>query len=100
MSESVVSKKTYVVVWTALLFLLAVTIVVAFFDLGVFNPLAAVSIAAVKAAIIILYFMHVRYSPRLVWVFVGAGFFWLAILFALSFGDYFTRSYLPPPAIW
>ena len=61
---------------------------------------ATVAIAAAKAVIIIMYFMHVRYSPRLVWVFVGAGFFWLAILFAFAFGDYYTRIYMPLPTDW
>jgi cytochrome c oxidase subunit 4 len=100
MSEIVVPRKTYVMVWAALLMLLGLTVAVAYLHLGWANPVAAVGIAVIKATIIILYFMHVRYSPRLVWVFVGAGFFWLCILFALTFGDYLTRGYLPAPTIW
>jgi cytochrome c oxidase subunit 4 len=100
MSETIVPRKTYVTVWAALLLLLLSTIAVSYIHLGWLNPVAAVGIAAMKAAIIILYFMHVRYSPRLVWVFVGAGFFWVLILFAITFGDYLTRGYLPAPAIW
>jgi len=100
MSKTIIPKKIYLIVWAALLTLLAVTVGVSYVHLGWFNPVAAVSIAAIKTVIIILYFMHVRYSPKLVWIFVAAGFFWLAILFSLSLADYLTRSYLPSPTIW
>jgi len=100
MSETIVSRKTYFIVWTALLLLLLATVGVSYIHLGWLNPAAAVGIAAIKASIIILYFMHVRYSPRLVWVFVAAGFFWLGILFAITFSDYLTRGYLPTPTVW
>ena len=100
MSETVVPRKTYLAVWAVLLVLLGATVAVSYIHLGWFNPAAAVGIAGVKATIIILYFMHVRQSPRLIWVFVGAGFFWLSILFALTFGDYLTRGTLPAPTVW
>jgi cytochrome c oxidase subunit 4 len=92
MSEHIVSKKIYYGVFAALMVLLAVTVGVAFVNLGNFNIVAAMSVAVVKAVLIILYFMHVRYSSRLVWIFVGAGFFWLGILFALVGADYLTRG--------
>jgi cytochrome c oxidase subunit 4 len=44
--------------------------------------------------------MHVRYGPKVLWIFVGAGFFWLGIMFVLALGDYMTRVYLPTPTIW
>ena len=100
MSEVIVSKGTYVIVWIALLVLLAATVAIAYVQLGELNVIAATGIAAIKATIIILYFMHVRYNPRLVWVFVAAGFFWLAILFTLTFSDYYTRIYMPMPTDW
>ena len=100
MSETVVPKSTYVVVWASLLVLLAVTVALSYAHLGWLNTVAAVSIAAIKALIIIMYFMHVRYSPRLVWLFVFAGFLWLGILFTLGLGDYFTRIYMPLPTDW
>jgi cytochrome c oxidase subunit 4 len=84
----------------SLLILLAATVVVSYIRLGWMNAVAALGIAVTKAVIIIMYFMHVRYSPRLIWVFVCAGFFWLSILFALTFGDYFTRVYMPLPTDW
>jgi cytochrome c oxidase subunit 4 len=100
MSETIVSRTTYVVVWAALLVLLAATVAASYVHLGFFNIVATLAIAALKAALIIMYFMHVRYSPRLVWVYVGAGFFWLAIMFSLAFGDYYTRVYMPMPTDW
>jgi cytochrome c oxidase subunit 4 len=100
MSETILPKKTYVVVWLSLLILLAVTVGTAYVHLGWFNIAAAVTIAVLKAVIIILYFMHVRYSPKVVWIFVGAGFFWLGIIFVGTLTEYFTRAYMPMPTIW
>ena len=100
MEETVVSKKTYFKVWSALLILLGLTVGVAYIQLGPLNTLAALTIAVVKAVIIALYFMHLRFSPRVTWVFAGAGFFWLLIMFTLSFGDYLTRPWLPTPTVW
>ena len=100
MSEIVVPKKIYIAVWLALLVLLGLTVAVAYVHLGRLNVVAAMAIAFLKASVIILYFMHVRYASRLTWLFVGAGFFWLALLFVLTFGDYFTREFMPPPTDW
>jgi len=80
--------------------LLAVTVGIAYIHLGELNVIAAMTIAVTKAVLIILYFMHVRYSSRLSWVWVGAGFFWLIIMFTLTFSDYFTRDWLPVPTGW
>jgi cytochrome c oxidase subunit 4 len=92
--------RTYFVVWIGLLVLLALTVGAAYVPLGEFNTVTAVSIAVIKAVIIALYFMHLRYSPRLTWVFAGAGFFWLLILFTFALGDYATRSWMPQPTVW
>lgn len=63
----------------------------AFYNFGLLNLYIALAITTTKATVIVLYFMHVKYSPRLIWVFTIAGLFWLVILFALMFGDYLTR---------
>jgi cytochrome c oxidase subunit 4 len=94
MSEHVVSKKTYFVIFGALLVLTAATVWVATFDLGSLNVVVALSIAVLKATLVVLYFMHVRYSSKLTWVFVGAGFFWLAILVAFTLSDFATRDWV------
>jgi cytochrome c oxidase subunit 4 len=92
--------RIYFKVWAALLALLALTVGAAFVPLGPFNTITAISIAVTKAVIIALYFMHLRYSPRLTWIVAGAGFFWLLLLFTFALGEYATRSYMPSPTVW
>jgi cytochrome c oxidase subunit 4 len=70
------------------------TVGVAFVDLGALNTILALTIAVTKALLVILFFMHVRYSSRLIWVCVAAGFFWLALLLTFVMGDYLTRGWL------
>lgn len=89
------SAKFYVGIWAVLMALLVATWGVANFDLGPLNTIVAMTISVAKMLLVILFFMHVRYSPRVVWLFVAAGFFWLLILFTLTMGDYLTRSGLP-----
>lgn len=92
--------KVYFAVFGALLVLTAVTVQVAYLDLGPFNIAVALVIAVVKATLVILYFMHVRHSSRLTRLVVASGFIWLLILFALTMGDYATRAWLPLPPGW
>ena len=96
-SEPVVSVRTYALVFFTLLVLTALTTAIAFFDLGgEINSAVALAIAVGKALLVILYFMHVRYSDRLTWVFAGAGFFWLLILIGGTMDDVITRPQLSP----
>ena len=74
--------------------LLAATVGAAYLNLGVFNPITAVSIAIAKALLVILFFMHVRYSDNVTRLYVAAGFFWLAILLGLTLSDYLTRAWI------
>ena len=85
----------YFVVFLILLALTAVTILVANVDLGPLNTPLALMIAAAKALLVLLFFMHLREAPGLVWVAAGAGFFWLAILIVLTMSDVATRDVLP-----
>ena len=95
MSEHVVSKKTYFGIFGALMILTILTVIVARIDLGHgWNDIVALTIAVIKALLVVLYFMHVRYSSRLTWVFVAAGFFWLAILIVLTLTDYASRGWI------
>jgi cytochrome c oxidase subunit 4 len=100
MSEHIIEKKIYYSVFGGLMALLGTTVAIAYIHLGKLNMIAALSIAVIKAVLIIHYFMHVRYSSRLLWIFVCAGFFWLGIMFALSFSDFLTRGWLPLPTGW
>lgn len=91
MSEHIVSAKIYLVIFGALLIMTGLTYEVALFDLGRLNVIVALTIATIKAVLVVLYFMHVRHSSRLTWVIVVSGFFWLAIMIALTMSDYLTR---------
>ncbi|MGE5057678.1 MAG: cytochrome C oxidase subunit IV family protein [Betaproteobacteria bacterium] len=93
----VVSVKLYAAIFATLLLLTLSTTGMAFVDLGGdLNAVVAVAIAIVKTLLVILFFMHVRYSSRLTWVFVGAGFFWLLILLTLTMTDPLARGWLSP----
>jgi len=94
MSGHLVPLKGYLGIFLALMALTAVTVYVAFLDLGPMNTVAAMTIAAVKAVLVVLYFMHVRWSSRLVWIFAAAGVFWLMIMIGLTMADYGTRDWL------
>jgi cytochrome c oxidase subunit 4 len=87
-----VSPRTYITIFLTLMVLTAVTVGVAFLNLGPFNTLVALAIASFKMMLVVLYFMHVRYSSRLTWAVVAGGFFWLALLLGLTLSDYLTRG--------
>lgn len=83
-------------VWLALLMLLAATTGGAYLPIGRFNIALALTIAAIKAALVLIGFMRLWEGPRLARVFAVAGFFWLGILLWLAGGDYLTRHGFPP----
>jgi cytochrome c oxidase subunit 4 len=97
MSEHIVSKKLYFVIFGALMVLTVLTVWVANIDLGWLNTPVALAIAVTKAVLVVLYFMHVRYSSRLTWVVVAGGFLWLVIMVGLTMSDYLTRGFLTYP---
>ena len=92
MSETITPVRTYLIIFLALMVLTAITVAVAFFELGPFNDIAAMGIAITKACLVILYFMHVRHSSRLTKVVVVAGFLWLLFLIGFTMSDYLTRG--------
>lgn len=87
------SVRTYLLVFVTLLILLGLTVGVAYLDLGIWSIILAVTIATVKALLVILYFMHARYSTRLIWLFAGMGFAWLGIMMVLIMSDYLSRGW-------
>jgi cytochrome c oxidase subunit 4 len=91
MAEHILPKRTYYTIFGILLLCTYLTVQIAFLNLGALNTIAALAIAVFKAVLVILFFMHVKYSSRLTWVVVIGGFFWLAILLSLTMGDYLTR---------
>ena len=93
MSEHVVPLKTNVAVWLALLVLTGLTAGIAFVNLGPFNTVVALVIATLKALLVVLIFMHVKYaSDRLTKVVLVSALFWLLLLLGLSLADYTTRT--------
>jgi len=108
-SEHIVPVWLYVVIFAILIVMTVVTAKVAFVDLSWkfgqppnvhvvnFNPVVALGIAIFKATLVILFFMHVKYSARLTKVVVSAGIFWLLILLSLTMTDYLSRGLLTSP---
>ena len=96
MSEHIVYPRVYVGIFLILLVGTLLTVLAAFRDFpGPLNAVVALTIATIKATFVVLYFMHVRYSGRLVWLVIAAALFWLAIMFALTISDYSSRGWLP-----
>ena len=93
MSVHVVPLRIYFAVFASLMILTTVTVVVAYYDLGPLNTIAALSIAVTKAAMVILYFMHVRYSPSLIKLVVAGSFLWLFIMLSITMSDYLSRGW-------
>ena len=93
MEHVIVPTRTYYAIFASLMALTAITVGVAFIDLGLMNSVAALSIAVLKASLVVLFFMHLKYSSRMVWVVGGAAIFWLGILLVLILSDYATRGW-------
>jgi cytochrome c oxidase subunit 4 len=98
MSDVHLSLKSYIGIYVLLLLGLAVTVGVAFIPLGAANVFAALGIAAAKAALVVIFFMHIGTSPRLNRIVVGAGLVWLSILLVVIMSDYLTRDWIPTRA--
>jgi cytochrome c oxidase subunit 4 len=90
----VAPKRMYYMVFLALIVGTILTVAVAKMDLGPFNNIVMLTIACTKALLVVLFFMHVRWSSRLTWVVAGAGFFWLLIMFSMTMMDYMTRGWV------
>jgi cytochrome c oxidase subunit IV len=89
----VVGPKVYLSILLALLVLTATTTGAAYIEMGVFNPIVAIGIACLKAVLVILFFMHIRYSSRVMMLTVGAGFFTFLVLITMTLSDYISRNW-------
>ena len=92
-AHHVVPVRVYYAIFATLMALTGITVAVAYVDLGAMNAVVAIVIACFKAMIVVLYFMHVKYSTRLIKLTVIAGLYWMGIIFALTLGDYLTRGW-------
>jgi cytochrome c oxidase subunit 4 len=86
--------RIYILIFLALMVGTALTVGAAFVDLGAFNDAVALTIAVIKATLVVLFFMHVRDSARMTKLSIVAGFLWLAILIGLTLSDYWSRGFL------
>jgi len=89
----IVSPAAYLAVYVSLLAATGLTVGAAFIDLGPFNPILALGIAVFKGLLVILFFMHVYYSSRLMKLTVAAGFFTFFVLIMMTLSDYMSRSW-------
>jgi cytochrome c oxidase subunit 4 len=97
MSGHVSPKSTYYAIFGALMVLTGLTVAAAFVNLGSFNFPVAIGIAITKATLVLLFFMHVKYSSRLTKMIIGMAFFFLFILFGLTLTDYLSRGWHTSP---
>ena len=95
---SIVSKRVYLLTFGGLVFLTLLTTGLGFLDLGPFSTIVAVLLAATKAGLIVMFFMHAFYEARIVRVIIAGGIIWVAILLSLTIADYSTRRFMPYPA--
>lgn len=104
MTHHVLSVRLYVGIFAALLALTGLTVAVAFVDLGGFlnfmNLVTALGIAALKSILVVLFFMHLKYSNRLTWLVAGSVLLWLIIALVLTMADYLSRHWLPAGPPW
>jgi cytochrome c oxidase subunit IV len=100
MTHQVVPVWKYLAVFGTLIVLTVTTILVAQIDLGEYNFIVAITIAVIKGSLVVWFFMHVNQSSSLTRLFVGAGFFWMAILLVFILSDYLSRGWLPGPGWW
>jgi cytochrome c oxidase subunit IV len=91
-SEHIVPPKVYIGIFLSLMVLTAATVAAAYVNLGAFNIVVALAIATLKATLVVLYFMHARYSPKRTQLVIICAVFWLAIMLALTLSDYSTRD--------
>ena len=89
----IVSPTTYAAILGALLVFTVLTYYVAFIDLGIASNFVAMGIAVTKATLVVLFFMHIFYSTRLLWVVVVGSLGWLALMLLITLGDYVTRHW-------
>ena len=93
MPDHIVPTRVYYVVFAVLMVGTYLTVQAAYLDLGPFNTIVALGIAVIKAALVVLFFMHVKYSTKLTWAVVIGSIFWLGILLAMTMTDYLTRGW-------
>jgi cytochrome c oxidase subunit 4 len=96
--EHIVSPKLYVGIFAFLMVMTALTVFAASVEMHDWNPVVALVIATMKATTVILFFMHVKYSPRLTQIVILAALFFLLLLLGLTLTDYLSRAWMTYPS--
>jgi len=89
----IVSPVIYIIIGGSLLVLTGVTVGASYLELGIFNPIVAIAIACIKAVLVVLFFMHVKYSSKLTKLTVFCGLFTFLALIGMTLSDYFSRAW-------
>jgi cytochrome c oxidase subunit 4 len=89
----IVGPATYAIIFGALLVGTAITIGASYLEMGAWNPVVALAIAVTKATLVVLFFMHIKYSSKLMKLTIGAGVFTFLILVGMSLSDYISRAW-------
>jgi cytochrome c oxidase subunit IV len=97
MSGHVAPKSLYYTIFLALMVLTALTVGVTYIDLGELNLIVALAVAVTKAMLVLMFFMHLKYSPKLIKVTIGSSVFFLLIMFVMTLSDYLSRGELGLP---
>jgi cytochrome c oxidase subunit 4 len=97
MSGHVAPKSLYILIFLALMVGTAITVGVTYVDLGAFNLTVALLIAVTKAMLVILFFMHLKYSPKLIKVTFGASIFFFLVMVIITLSDYLARGHMGMP---
>jgi cytochrome c oxidase subunit 4 len=98
MAEVVVKQRTYLAVWAALLCLTALTAWLSTYDFGQWSGIVALAIATIKASLVVLFFMHIRYERlKTIWIMLLGGVFWLMLLLSGTLIDYLSRQWIGTP---
>jgi cytochrome c oxidase subunit 4 len=100
MTHHVVPVRTYVAVFLGLIALTITTVAVSKLELGEYNFICAMTIAVLKASLVLWFFMDLRRSSSMTRLFAGAGIFWLAIMLFFTLSDYVSRGWLPLSKWW
>jgi cytochrome c oxidase subunit 4 len=101
MSEHhLVPLRTYFAVFAALMVFTAITVAVAFVDLGPANNVVMLSIAVLKATLVVMFFMHAKYGTKLIPLIAASGFFFLLLMFVITMSDYMSRGWLGAGTTW
>jgi cytochrome c oxidase subunit 4 len=92
-TQPIVGPKVYVAILFALLAGTALTVWASFIDLGFWNPVIALAIATTKMTLVLLYFMHLKYSTKLTKLAIAGGVFLFLTLVSMTLADYISRAW-------